>query len=116
MIESFEVVLVPHEVKQKVKNVTVTKSLQQDQVYIVTTDGRQLWGYCPTDEKRGGFLPLSGFPKELVPEVQKQINHLRGYKAGEGPEPPVILETGRTAQEQRQDSESNEDEDGEIYE
>jgi hypothetical protein len=113
MIEAFEVVLVPHTVQQTYKNVTYTKSLNQDQVFSVTMDRRQLIGYCPTGDLPGVFLPLSGVPKEIVPNIQKQINQLRGFADGEGPQPIDIRETGRTAKEQRQ---QYEDEDEEEYE
>lgn len=114
MLEHFQVVLVPHTVQQKYKNVTVTKSLNQDQVYTVTMDGRRLMGYCPTIPGRGQFLPLSGVPKEIVPEIQRQINELRGFSDGQGPAPIHMTETGRTAAQQR--AQAYQDDDEEEYE
>jgi hypothetical protein len=113
MTELFEVVLKPHMVEQPYKNVTVTKSLNQDLVYVVNTKGMELMGHCPTGKMPGVFLPLSGVPKEIVPDIQRQINHLRGFADGEGPQPIDMKETGRTAKEQRQ---QYEDEDEEEYE
>jgi len=113
MLDHFRVVLVPHTVQQKYKNVTVTKSLNQDQVFTVTVDGRRLMGYCPTIPGREQFLPLSGVPMEIVPEIQRQINELRGFESGEGPAPIQMTETGRTAAEQRAESYDEEDEENE---
>jgi len=110
MFESFEVVLVPHTLQQTYKNVTYTKSLNQDQVFTITLDGQRLMGYCPTGSMEGKFLPLSGVPKEIVPEIQRQINLLRGFKDGDGPDPIEMAHTGRTAQEQRQEFNEEEDE------
>lgn len=77
------------------------------------TKHRAVYGYCPLDgpggERRGTFLPLSGFPMALVPEVQRQINALRGYPDG-SVKPADMINSGRTAAEQDAD-----DEDGEDY-
>lgn len=98
MGESFVVKLFPFEIQERKGNLTVTKSMGMDKVVIVTDNGQRHWGYCSDDT--GTFQQLSGFPKELAPEVQRQINLLRGFAVGEGPDPPVILESGPTAQEQ----------------
>lgn len=113
MSESFKVVLKPHTVEKTVGNITVTQSLNQDQVIIVTTTGQQMWGYAPTIPGHGTFLPLSGFPKEMVDEVQRQINEIRGTND----KAPVMLDSGRTAAEQEAESiEDETDLDEEEYE
>lgn len=108
-MESFKVELEPFTCSKTVGNLTYTQRLDQDRVYIVTDNGRQCWGYVPTVEGHGTFLPLSGFPKELCPEVQRQINEIRGTNC----KPPDMLESGRTAAEQEadaiQDEESEEE-------
>jgi hypothetical protein len=112
--------LVPMTVPKVVGNLVVQKSLNQDRVDIYNERGDgATWGYCPTVEGHGTFLPLSGFPKELVGEVQRQINEIRGFAAGEGPPPPQMLVTGRTAAEQAAEAtceEAEEDFDEEEYE
>jgi hypothetical protein len=116
MNSNFEVRLRPMTTVKRIGNLTVQQDCKQDYVDIFTPDGRgQTWGYCPHGKGRGTFLPLSGFPKELVGEVQRQINLLRGYPEGEGPAPPVMVETGRTAAEQEADFISDHEED-EAYE
>ena len=111
MTESFTVVLEPFTCQQTVGNLTVTKSMNQDQVIIVTMSGRRMWGYSPTIPGHGTFLPLSGFPKELVGEVQRQINEIRGTNAR-----PVMLESGRTAAEQKADGVDDDEDLEEGYE
>jgi hypothetical protein len=111
MVDSFEVKLEPFTVEKTVGNLTVTQSLNQDRVVIVTNTGQRCWGYCSTLKGCEIFLPLSGFPKELVAEVQRQINALKGYPEGEGPNAAVVIETGRTAGEQAADAD-----DTEVYE
>lgn len=116
MSTEFEVRLRPMTVQKRVGNLTVDQDCKQDYVDIFTPDGKgQTWGYCPHGEGRGTFLPLSGFPKELVGEVQRQINLLRGYKEGDGPAPPEMIETGRTAAEQEAAAQQD-DYDEEEYE
>jgi hypothetical protein len=118
--EKFTVKLVPMTVPKVVGNLVVQKSLNQDRVDIFNEKGEgATWGYCPTVEGHGTFLPLSGFPKELVGEVQRQINILRGFKDGEGPPPPQMIETGRTAAQQAaeaQEAEAQDDYDEDEYE
>lgn len=112
MNSEFEVRLRPMTVEKRVKNLVVKQDCKQDYVDIFTPDGKgQTWGYCPHGEGRGTFLPLSGFPKELAGEVQRQINKIRGYKDGEGPAPPVMIETGQTAAEQEAAAYQDDDED-----
>lgn len=107
-VEKFEVFLLPQEVQKQVGNLTTTRVVQQ--MVCIRQDGKQQhWGYCATDPARATFLPLSGFPMELVGEVQRQINLLNKYEAGEGPEPPVMLASGRTAAEQDADNAEAED-------
>ena len=106
MVENFTVELVPHTLEEKCRGVTVTKSLNQSQVFTLTMDSRRLQGYCYQDR----FLPLSGVSKELVAEIQTKINHLNGFDAGNGPEPVPMNGVGRTAQEQRQYNECDLDE------
>lgn len=103
MIEQFTVELEPHTIRQTRRGLTVTKELNQKKVFIVTADSRTLWGYCHSEPAQARFLPLSGFPAELVAEVQRQINLQNGFDDKDGPQPPAILFTGRTAAEQRQD-------------
>jgi hypothetical protein len=110
-LKNFKVVLKPFTVEKQVGNITVTQSLNQDQVIIVTAQGQQMWGYSPTLPGHGTFLPLSGFPKELCPEVQRQINEIRGTND----KPPVMIESGRTAAEQAAES-VEDDESEEEYE
>jgi len=105
-MESFKVVLKPFTVEETIGNVTVTKSLNQDIVIIVTAQGQQSWGYCPTVPGHGTFLPLSGFPMELVGEVQRQINEIRGENFA----PPEMIESGPTAAEEQAESETDEEE------
>jgi len=114
-MESFKVVLKPFTVEETVGNVTVTKSLNQDMVIIVTTQGQQSWGYCPSVPGHGTFIPLSGFPgkkvtleelNEYVGEVQRQINEIRGENFA----PPEMVESGPTAAEEQAESETDEEE------
>lgn len=99
MADTFVVKLEPFTLQETVGNLTVTKSLNQDRVIIVTDSGQRTWGYCSTFAGHEVFLPLSGFPKELVPEVQRQINILKGYADGDGPLPAEVIETGPNAEE-----------------
>lgn len=109
--EEFTVILKPHVIEQRQGNLTVTKSLNQDLVIIEQNGKRQHWGYVPSVEGHHGyFMPLSGFPKEHVAEVQRQINKLRGFAEGEGPPAPIVVDPGPTAAEQMSEEQS-EDED-----
>jgi hypothetical protein len=110
--EKFTVKLVPMTVPKVVGNLVVQKSLNQDRVDIFNENGEgRTWGYCPTVPGHGTFLPLSGFPKELAEEVQRQINELRGFSSGEGPAPPQMVATGRTAGQQAAEAAESEAED-----
>lgn len=109
--EPIKVILEPHVIEQRQGNLTVTKSLNQDKVIIEQGGRRRHWGYVPTvSGHHGFFMPLSGFPKEYLSEVQRQINKLRGFADGDGPPAPIVVDPGPTSEEQLSEEES-EDED-----
>jgi len=117
LTQKLTVKLVPMMVPKVVGNLVVQKSLNQDRVDIFNEKGEgRTWGYCPTVPGHGTFLPLSGFPKELAAEVQRQINEIRGFASGDGPQPPEMITTGRTAGEQAADAAEPEAEDFEEEE
>lgn len=99
--------LEPREITVLKHGLTVNRHIDD---WVIITDvasgDRRVHGYCPLDGDgchRGTFLPLSGFPVDLVDEVQRQINEIRGYGAN-GVAPPVMIDSGRTAEEQAKDS------------
>lgn len=83
-------------------NLTVKKRLNQDRVVITTSAGRQCWGYCSTIDGQQVFLPLSGFPMELVQSVQDKLNAMH-FPQGGGPDAAIVIDSGRTAAEQDAD-------------
>jgi len=100
----------PHTVYKRVDNLEVDVTWQ-DWVAVDTGSGFKSWGFC--DRVGGVFVPLSGFPRELVPEVQRQVNELRGCAPGTGPAPLAIEDSGPTNQDQEiveDDEEEYEDE------
>lgn len=115
-MSNIKVTLEPRYIQKATQNLVLDVHID-DWVVVenVDTGERRSWGYCPLDEGpyiRGTWLPLSGFPKELAPEVQRQINIIRGYTKENAPAPPNMIETGRTAGEQEADGiEEYEDED-----
>ena len=111
-MEHFKVVLQPFTCDEQHGNITLTKSLNQDQVIIVTPQGQRVWGYVSTVQGHGTFLPLSGFPMELTEEVQRQINEIRGVEC----QPPRMIASGRNAAEQDADQEFEDQDDEELYE
>ena len=67
----------------------------EDWVAVNLGNGHRSWGRCNRDGD-AVFVPLSGFPKELVPEVQEALNNLKGCEPGTGPEPVEIIDSGPT--------------------
>lgn len=93
-----------------VKNgLKIKKRLDLSKVFVTQGSQRRHWGYVWDHPKGGKFQPLSGFPTELVPEVQKQINGIRGFAEGSGPAPPVMVRQGGTAQQQREEAEDTDE-------
>lgn len=101
MTEEFDVDLTPMYGDKIADNVLTKIYLEQDYVHITANGKRRLWGYVSTREGHGQFLPLSGFPKELVPAVQEKINAIR-FPDGGGPAAKSMERSGATAQEQEE--------------
>lgn len=101
MSEDFEIDLTPMYGEKRVDNVVVKVDLQQMYVHITANGRRRHWGYVSTRPGHGWFLPLSGFPKEMVDAVQQKVNALLSPDGG-GPSAKPMARTGNNAQEQEE--------------
>lgn len=93
-----------HTVPKKTPWGTVEKSLDQHMVFVENSDTKQMIhaGYVGVK----AFLPLAGFPKELVADVTAECEKILRRKLESVDPPPTIEQVAAMlAQDSKEDSE-----------
>lgn len=100
--------LIEHVVEKKTTWGTVKRSLNQHIVMIADDDGRYIQcGYVGTT----AFLPLCGFPRELVADVAAQCSEILGREITGANPPPTLREAAEIVRSLKsQDDDQDEDE------
>jgi len=100
--------LIEHKLEKKTHFGTIMKSLNQHIVLIENDEGKMAHcGYVGVN----AFLPLCGFPVELVEEVANECERQLGRKLDRVAPPPSLKQIAMLIAEQRADDAEEEEED-----